>query len=165
MGASARYFALVREKKNPYNHHLRWVESAKQHGSKPTARLFATTVSTVRQWLRRYDQHGPSGLLEQSRARHRQPHETPLTIETQLVELRKTLPTFGARRFIREFDLPIGHGALERIWHEQGLLLKRRRKYQRKQDLAHIKACCALFQQINADTKDLDGLEEDESST
>lgn len=32
---------------------------------------------------------------------------------------------------------------------------KRRRKYQRKQDLAHIKAQWALFQQISADTKDL----------
>jgi hypothetical protein len=33
---------------------------------------------------------------------------------------------------------------------------KRLRKYQRKQDLAHIKAWWALFQQISADTKDLD---------
>jgi hypothetical protein len=35
---------------------------------------------------------------------------------------------------------------------------KRRRKYQRKQDLAHIKAQWALFQQISADTKDLDDI-------
>ena len=33
--------------------------------------------------------------------------------------------------------------------------LKRRRKYQRKQDLAHTKARWALFQQISADTEDL----------
>jgi hypothetical protein len=33
---------------------------------------------------------------------------------------------------------------------------KRRRKYQRKQDLAAIKATWRLFQQIPADTKDLD---------
>src|SRR5207245_8503496 len=59
---------------------------------------------------------------------------------------------------IREFDLPIGHGALERIWREHGLMEKRRRKYQRKQDLAHIKASWALFQQISADTKDLDDI-------
>jgi hypothetical protein len=35
---------------------------------------------------------------------------------------------------------------------------KRRSKYQRKQDLAHIKAQWALFQQISADTKDLDDI-------
>src|SRR5207245_7302230 len=47
---------------------------------------------------------------------------------------------------------------LERIWREHGLMEKRRRKYQRKQDLAHIKASWALFQQISADTKDLDDI-------
>ena len=51
--------------KNVYNHRLRLVESAKRWGIKPTARLFATTAPTVRKWLRRYQQHGPSGLLEQ----------------------------------------------------------------------------------------------------
>ena len=35
---------------------------------------------------------------------------------------------------------------------------KRRRRYQRKQSLAHIKAQWAVFQQISADTKDLDDI-------
>jgi len=158
MATAARYFDLVREMKNPYNHRLRLVESAKQRGIKTTACLFATTVPTVRKWLRRYQQRGPSGLVELSRARHHQSQKTPPAVEAPLVELRKILPTFGARRLIREFDLPIGHGALERIWREQGLMKKRRRKYQRKQDLAHIKAQWAVFQQISADTKDLDDI-------
>ncbi|HXX14457.1 MAG TPA: helix-turn-helix domain-containing protein, partial [Candidatus Eremiobacteraceae bacterium] len=158
MVIAARYFDLVREMKNAYEHRLRLVESAKRHGIKPTARIFATTVPTVRKWLRRFQQHGPSGLTEQSRARYRQGHKTPPQVEAQLVELRKTLPTFGARRLIREFDLRVGHNALERIWREHGLMEKRRRKYQRKQDLAHIKAQWALFQQISADTKDLEDI-------
>ena len=158
MATSVRYFDLVREMKNAYNHRLRLVESAKQRGIKSTARLFATTVPTVRKWLRRFQQQGRKGLIEKSRARHHQPQKTPLHLEAQLVELRKTLPTFGSRRLIREFDLPIGHKALERIWREHGLITKRRRKYQRRQDLAHIKAQWALFQQISADTKDLDDI-------
>jgi transposase len=156
---AARYFDLIREMKhNTYNHRLRLVESARQRGIKPTARLFSTTAPTVRKWLRRFQQHGPSGLVEHSRAPHHQPHQTPPTVEAQMVALRKTLPTFGSRRLIREFDLPIGHDALERIWHRHGLIHQRRRKYQRKQDLAHIKARWALFQQISADTKDLDDI-------
>jgi len=115
-------------------------------------------VPTVRKWLRRFEQRGPSGLVALSRARHHQAQKTPPTTEAQLVELRKTLHTFGSRRLIREFDLPISHRALERIWREHGLLKKRQRKYQRKQDLAHIKAQWALFQQISADTKDLDDI-------
>src|SRR6202790_5539721 len=158
MATSARYFDLVREMKDAYNHRLRLVESAKRRGIKPTARLFATTVPTVRKWLRRFQQHGPSGLLPLARARHHQSLKTPPATEAQLVELRKTLPTFGARRLIREFDLLISHAALERIWRQHGLIQKRRRKYQRKQDLAHIKARWAVFQQISADTKDLDDI-------
>ena len=158
MATSVRYFDLVREMKDAYNHRLRLVESVKEYGIKPTARLLATTVPTVRKWWWRYQQQGPSSLIEKPRARHRQPQKTPPTLEAQLVELRKTLPTFGARRLIRKFALPISHGPLERIWREHGLMEKRCRKYQRKQDLAHIKARWALFQQISADTKDLDGL-------
>ena len=39
MATSARYFDLVREMKDAYNHRLRLVESAKQRGIKPTAQL------------------------------------------------------------------------------------------------------------------------------
>src|SRR5579863_4887311 len=156
--AAARSFDLIREMRDAYNHRLRLVESVRQRGIKPTARLFATTVPTVRKWFRRFQQHGPSGLLEQSRAPQHQPRKTSPEIEQQVVALRRLLPTFGARRLIREHDLPISHRALERIWRVHGLLKKRRRKYQRKQDLAHIKAQWALFQQISADTKDLDDI-------
>ena len=90
---AAHYFDLVREmKESIYNHRLRLVESAKERGIKPTARLFSTTVPTVRKWLRRFQHQGPSGLLAQSRARHHQPNKTSPNREAQFLELRKTLP-------------------------------------------------------------------------
>src|SRR5437879_9954871 len=116
MLTSVRYFDLVREMKDAYNHRLRLVESAKHRGIKPTARLFVTTVLTVRKWLRRFQQHGPSGLVALPRARHQQSQKTPPTNEEQLVELRKTLPTFGARRLIREVNVLISSVALSRLW-------------------------------------------------
>jgi transposase len=155
---SAPYFVLVREMRDAYNHRLRLVQSARQRGIKPTARLFQTTVPTVRKWLRRYQQQGLRGLIELSRAPHHQPGKTPADVEQQVVALRQRLFTFGARRLIREFDLPLSHRALERIWRQHGLLKKRQRKYQRKQDLAHIKATWRVFQQISADTKDLNDI-------
>src|SRR5258706_12471363 len=45
--------------------------------------------------------------------------------------------------------------AIQRIWREHGLIRKRRKKYQRKQDLAAVKATWRGFQQISAGTKDL----------
>jgi Helix-turn-helix domain len=56
MAVPARYYDLVREMKDAYNHRLRLVESARQRGIKPTARLFATTAPSVRKWVRRYRQ-------------------------------------------------------------------------------------------------------------
>ena len=144
MATSARYFDLVREMKNAYNHRLRLVESVRERGIKPTARLFATSTLTVRKWWRRYQQHGLSGLQENSRAPHRQPLKTPVEIEQQVLALRQKLPTFGAARLKREFDLPLSHMAIQRIWREHGLLKPRKKKYQRKQDLAHLKASWVL---------------------
>lgn len=155
---AARYFDLIREMRNAYNHRLRLVESVRQRGIKPTARLFRTSALTVRKWWRRYQEHGPSGLQEHSRAPHGSPQKTPAEIEQQVLALRQQLPTFGAARLKREFDLPVSHMAIQRIWRQHGLIRKRRRKYQRKQDLAHVKARWALFQQISADTKDLDDI-------
>lgn len=149
------YWKLIREMKNPYNHRLRLVSYARQHGLKAAARAFQTTRPTVRKWVRRYQQQGPSGLVGRSRAPHHQPRQTPPEIEQHVLTLRRRLPTFGARRLIGEFDLPLSHRALERIWRAHGLIKKRRRKYQRKQDLAALKATWRLFQQLSADTKDL----------
>ena len=158
MPSPAPYFDLIREMKDAYNHRLRLVDAARQNGIKAAARLFQTTVPTVRKWLRRYQQHGLSGLQERSRAPHRQARRTGPELEQRALELRRRLPTFGARRLIREFDLPLSPGAVERIWRAHGLIPKRRRKYQKKQDLAAIKATGRHFQQISADTKDLDDL-------
>src|ERR1700752_2513965 len=149
--APPRYFDLIREMRDAYNHRLRLVQHARQHGIKPAARAFATTVPTVRKWLRRFKQQGLSGLRERSRAHRHCPHKTSPEIEQQVLALRHKLPTFGAARLKREFDLPVSHMAIQRIWREHGLIAKRRRKYQPKQDLAAIKATWRLFQQISAD--------------
>ncbi len=158
MDPPARYYDLIREMKNAFNHRLRLVTYARQHGIKAAARDFQTTVSTVRKWLRRYRDQGPKGLVEISRAPHSCPHKITGELEQRVVELRRQLPTFGAQRLKREWDLPLSHMAIQRLWREHGLVRKRRRKYQRKQDLAAWKATFRLFQQISADTKDLDDI-------
>jgi len=67
-----------------------------------TARLFATTVPTVHKWLRRYQQQGlRGGLQEHSCAYHSCSHKTPPELEQHVVELRRELPTFGAARLRR----------------------------------------------------------------
>jgi transposase len=155
MSPPASYFDLIREMKNAFNHRLRLVICARQQGVKAAARLFQTTPPTVRKWLRRYQAQGLKGLQELSRAPHTCPHKIQGELERQVVTLRRQLPTFGAQRLKREWDLPLSHVAIQRILRQHGLLRPRRRKYQRKRDLAAFKATFRLFQQISADTKDL----------
>jgi len=158
MPAPVPYFDVVRDMKNAFNYRLRLVTHAHQHGIKAAAREYRTTVPTVRKWFRRWKEQGLKGLQELSRAPHSCPHKITGELAQQVVELRRRLPTFGARRLKREWELPLGHTAIERILRQHGLLVPRRRKYQKKQDLAEWKQTWALFQQISADTKDLDDI-------
>ncbi len=158
MPAPVSYFDVIRQMANAFNYRLRLVTHARQHGIKAAGRDFRTTLPTVRKWVRRYQARGLEGLKELSRAPHSCPHKVSGELADQVVALRRQLPTFGARRLQREWELPLGHGAIERILREHGLIRPRRRKYQKKQDLAELKATWALFQQISADTKDLDDI-------
>jgi transposase len=158
MSAPVPYFDVVRQMPNAFNYRLRLVMHAREHGIKAAARAFRTTVPTVRKWVRRYQAQRLKGLQELSRAPHSCPHKIGGELAQRVVELRRQLPTFGARRLQREWELPLGHLAIERILREHGLIRPRRRKYQKKQDLAALKATWALFQQISADTKDLDDI-------
>jgi transposase-like protein len=66
--------------KSAYNHRLRLVSHARQHGIRPTARWFQTTPPTVRKWLRRFQQQGLRGVIELSWAPHHQTgKKLPLT--------------------------------------------------------------------------------------
>jgi transposase len=158
MSALPDYFTLVRQMKNPYSLRLALVEYARQHGIKAAARAFQTTVPTVRKWRRRYLAEGLKGLEARSRAPRSCPHKVRGEREQQVLAQRRQLPTFSAQRLRQEFDLPVSPMTAYRIWHAHGLVARRRRKYQRKQDLAALKATWRLGQQISADTKDLDDI-------
>ena len=159
MPAPVPYFEVVRQMhQNAFNYRLRLVTHARQHGIKAAARAFRATVPTVRKWLRRYQAQGLQGLQELSRAPRSCPHKIEGELAEKVVELRRQLPTFGAQRLKREWDLPFSHMAIQRILRQHGLIRPRRRKYQKKQDLAARKEGWAVFQQISADTKDLDDI-------
>ena len=135
MPAPVPYFEVVRQMhKNAFNYRLRLVTHARQHGIKAAARAFRATVPTVRKWLRRYQAQGLQGLQELSRAPRSCPHKIEGELAEKVVELRRQLPTFGAQRLKREWDLPLSHMAIQRILRQHGLIRPRRRKYQKKQE-------------------------------
>jgi transposase-like protein len=153
------YPEVIRHVKPESKYQLRLlvVQSARQIGVKPTARLYGTSPQTVRKWLRRYQAQKRSGLADRSHAPHACPHKTCDALEQQVVTARE-LSGFGPRRLKVEFELPPSIGAIARILRQQGLVRPRKRKHVTKQDLRARKAAWPVFSKLCHDTKDLDDI-------
>ncbi|MGZ6203175.1 MAG: helix-turn-helix domain-containing protein [Thermodesulfobacteriota bacterium] len=149
------YYSMQRQSKDPQYLRLEMARRAKEQGIKPTARLFATTPKTVRKWLRRWQPGTLQGLEDQSRAPKHPRQPIPLHQRQYAIELKVQLRSFGAQRIKRDYDLTISEKAIRKIWHQEGLLKRKRKKPQTKNDLRAVKAAWRLFEQISIDTKDL----------
>ena len=154
------YYDLMRNSKDPRFLRLRMVQYAAEQGVKPAARAFATTPKTVRKWLRRWKPGTLSGLEEESRAPKNPTRKITNRQRNRVIQLKKKHRPFGAERLKRDYQLPLSAKAIRKIWREEGLLKKRRKKHKTKQDLRDIKAQWRLFEQVCIDTKDLDDIPE-----
>jgi transposase len=128
---------------------------AREHGVKPAARAFHTTVKTVRKWLARFD--GKINSLEaHSRAPKHRPRKLPAAAGKKILDAKRRCPRFSAKRLKLEFELSYSVKAIRRICKENGLNRPwRRKKTQTKRLLRDIKKQWNLFQQIDVDTKNL----------
>jgi len=154
------YYDLMRESKDPRELRYRMVRFARAHGVKPAARTFATTPKTVRKWLGRWKPGTKQGLQPLSRAPKHPARRITEAQRREAIKLKKKLPSWGARRIKRDFGLALSEKALCRIWRQEGLLKKKRRKQQTKKNLRAAKAAWPLFKQTGLDTKDLDDIPE-----
>lgn len=153
------YYNMIRSDDPKYAVRHNLVTHAQRHGVRAAARAFRCQRRIVRKWLHRYKTLGASGLGSQSRAPKNCPHKTAKAMEERVVELRRKTPGFGARRLIHEFELKIGHNAVDRILRQRGLTRsKPRRKHQRKRDLRAIKAAYEPFTRFQMDVKYLTDL-------
>jgi transposase len=131
------------------------VTYAQKHGNKPCARAFGTTVKTVRKWRLRYEEYGYKGLSDLSRAPKDPPLKIPDSSKRRTISLKKRLRSFGAERIKRDFGVALSAKAIRKIWHEEGLIKRKRKKHKTKKDLRAIKGALKLFEQIDVDTKHL----------
>ncbi len=154
------YFTTMRQSKDPRYLRLEVVRYAQAHGIKPAARAFHTTPKTVRKWLRRYKPGTFDGLQEQSRAPLHQPNAITAEQRQRVIDLKRRLRSWGAQRLKRDYELPISEKAIRKIYREENLLKRKRRKHHTKQDLRAVKARWRLFEQICIDTKDLNDIPE-----
>lgn len=151
------YSSMIKAKDIGFRFGLRkrMVMDALERGIKPTARIYQTTVKTVRKWVKRYKKYGLPGLEEQSRAPKTIPHKTAASIENRVIAKKKELKGYGIGRMVKEFELGCGKEAARRILKEKGLVKAKRKKRQKRNDLREIKAKWRIGQVSCVDTKDL----------
>jgi len=149
------YYETMRQSKDPRYLRLKMAQYAQEHGNKPAAKVFGATVKTVRKWRVRYEKDGYAGLSERSRAPGNPARKITPRMRTRVVDLKRKLPPFGAERIKRDFDLPISVKAMRRIWREEGLIRRKRKKHQTKNDLRAVKSTWGIFEQTDLDTKHL----------
>jgi len=129
------------------------VLEALEKGIKPTAFRFNMSKNTIRLWLRRFQSEGNDGLLDRRSGPNRIPHKTSLALEKQIIAIRKTASCYGARRLKYFFNLTSSIGAIQRILNDHGLCRKKRRRYQKKNDLRSIKAKYKAGEKLQMDVK------------
>jgi len=149
------YYRIMRQSKDKRLMRYEIVRYAKEHGKKPAARAFGTTIKTVRKWVRRWDGRSLESLSDENHAPKNIPHRTPLEVEREVARLKRKLPTWGANRLKRDFNLPCSEKAILRIYRKYGLIKKRKTIRKKKNDLRKVKAKMRLFERVHCDTKHL----------
>lgn len=61
-------------------------------------RQYGIARETGYKWLRRYEEHGPAGLAEGSHVAKHRPHAMPEAIREEIVALRRSKPSWGAKK-------------------------------------------------------------------
>lgn len=101
-------------------------------------RRFGVSRRTGYKWLARYEECGPPGLADRSRASHAHPNQVAAEVESRLLAMRAAHPTWGPRKLLaalarrcerdgEEIDWPAAStvgGLLKR----HGLVARRRRR-------------------------------------
>lgn len=155
------WYQVMRLSKDKKQQRYQMVMYTKEHGIKPTARLYATSPKTVRKWVKRFDEGGYQALEDLSRRPHHSPNKTSEDAIKNIVKLKAKYNRIGAEQIKTLENVKESARTMRKIWRENGVSSrKRRKKHITKQNLREIKKQFLLFERVCEDTKDLDDIPE-----
>ena len=150
------WYQVMRFSKDKKQQRYQMVIYAKEHGVKPTARLYATGPKTVRKWLMRFNEGGYQALADISRRPHSSPGAIQDDLAKKIVALKQKYRRLGADQVKILEELPVSAKTIRKIWRANGVSSRcRRKKHVTKQNLREIKKQFDLFERACEDTKDL----------
>ena len=156
------YYKVMRESQDKRFWRHKIVLSVEECGIRETARRYGTTRNTVRKWYRRWikGKRKYSTLLDRSKRPHMCPNAISKEDSEYLKDLKRKYKRLGADQIKVKENISISARTIRKVWHEQGISRRRRKKHETKQNLREVKRKWKLFQQIDEDTKDLDDIPE-----
>ncbi|MFA5498783.1 MAG: helix-turn-helix domain-containing protein, partial [Candidatus Cloacimonadia bacterium] len=134
------------------------VDVALKYGISEAARQFNTTRKTVRKWVKRYEEGGYEALKNSNRSKRTS--KVPAEVKEKIIETRKTYKSWGAYRIRVQMDLTHSLTTIHRILVEEGLIKKKKKKYQRRKDMSEIRKQYGPFEKIQVDIKYLTDIPE-----
>lgn len=150
------WYQVMRLSKDKKQQRYQMVIHAKEHGVKPTARLYATSPKTVRKWLRRFKGGGYQTLGDLSRRPQNSPKAIADNLAKKIIGLKTKYKRLGAKQVKILENLDVSSKTIRKIWRKNGVSSRmRRKKHVTKQNLREIKKQFALFERVSEDTKDL----------
>jgi len=149
------YYEAYKNMKNFFNIRYNMVQFALEHSISEAARKFRTTRTTVRKWVRRFEQYGVNGLVDLSKAPKNPYRKTSKETEELIIRIRKQFPYKGAYRIRTEHGVNCSDATIARILKRNGLVKKTKKKYQMKRDLRKVKQKLRNFETIQIDIKHL----------
>lgn len=124
------YFNMInkRSKSEQEAIRLQVVRYAQQYSIKATQRKFGCSKNTVREWKRRFEKEGRSGLINRSRAPKHVPHKTSPEEEARIIECRLEAPCYGPKRLKWFYEINRSECAVKRILQQNGLTKKKKKE-------------------------------------
>ena len=150
------WYQVMRLSKDKKQQRYQMVIYAREHGVKPTARLYATGPKTVRKWMKRIKEGGYQALGDLSRRPYNSPGAIQDDLARKIVALKAKYKRLGADHVKILEKLPVSAKTIRKIWRANSVSSRcRRKKHVTKQNLREIKKQFALFERVCEDTKDL----------
>lgn len=159
-----KYYEYYKQCKDIYQVRIELVRFAKKHGIKPAARIYSTSVNTVKKWVRRFDTQGKPGLKDMSRKPHHSPNSMKLRYRYQIQSVCSHLEKHNKRLIAsyikRDNNIPYSLPTILKTMRALGFKRKRRSKCEKKRDLREIKKSLRPFEKIQLDVKYLNDIPE-----
>jgi len=144
------YYERITDSKKPEAIRRAMIRFFLDHGENVsyTARVFRTSRPTVTKWVTRYQAHGWKGLRDLPRCPHHCPHKTSQDHRELIANLRtnhgrKPKTRIGQDKIQllleQRYGIKMSSSTINRVLHELQLIRPRKKKYQKKRQIARYR--------------------------